>query len=123
MTNLHVLLVDDEEAFVSALAERLELRGLSVAQEKSGEDALIRVQKEPFDVMVVDLLMPGMDGITLLKHLRSAGLDIPVILLTGHGSSKEGIAGMKYGAFDYLMKPVAFDDLLAKIQQAAGNRG
>lgn len=121
MKNLQVLLVDDEEGFASALADRLRMRGLGVEVELNGEGALKQVEDKAFDVLVVDLLMPGMDGLTLMKKIKSAGREIPVILLTGHGSSKDGIDGMKQGAFDYMMKPVDFDALLSKIIEAGGS--
>ena len=118
MKNLKILLVDDEENFVSALAERLRLRDFVVTTELDGEDAIEKIETEAFDVMVIDLLMPRMGGIELLKRIKSSGIDTPVILLTGHGSSKEGIQGMKLGAYDYLMKPIAFEELLDKICKA-----
>lgn len=121
MKNLQVLIVDDEEGFASALADRLRMRGLGVEVALDGEGALQQIEGSDFDVLVVDLLMPGMDGLTLMKNLKSAGREIPVILLTGHGSSKDGIDGMKQGAFDYMMKPVDFDALLNKIIEAGGS--
>ena len=120
MKNLQVLIVDDEEGFASALADRLRMRGLGVEVELSGEGALKQVEEKSFDVLVVDLLMPGMDGLTLMKKINGTGREMPVILLTGHGSSKDGIDGMKQGAFDYMMKPVEFDALLKKIIEAGG---
>jgi len=119
MKNLKILLVDDEEKFISALADRLRLRGFIVTTELDGEDAIEKIETESFDVMVVDLLMPRMGGIELLKRIKCSGIDTPVILLTGHGSSKEGIQGMKLGAYDYLMKPIAFEELLDKLYKAS----
>ncbi len=122
MKNLKVLLVDDEADFASALGERLKLRGIDAEIALDGDSAWEKIEAESFDVLVLDLLMPGLDGMTLMKKVKSSENNTPVILLTGHGSSRDGIEGMKQGAYEYLMKPVAFDELLEKIQKAAADR-
>lgn len=113
-----VLLIDDEQDFVTTLAERLEIRGFATATSEDGESGLALIQREPFDVVILDLLMPGMSGLETLKQIRALAPKLPVILLTGHGSTREGMEGMRLGAVDYLMKPLAIEDLLTKIKEA-----
>ena len=113
-----VLLVDDEEAFVEALAQRLEVRGFKVRIALSGDEALVRLQEEPADVVILDVLMPGKDGIQALREIREAFPITEVIMLTGHGTLETGIEGMKLGAFDYLTKPIEAPDLVEKIENA-----
>ena len=118
MSQLKILLVDDEQEFVSALAERLELRGYQVTAVNSGEAALQTFESEVPDIVVLDLKMPGLSGLDVLKQINSRFEYIPVLLLTGYGSTKDGMKGMHYGAYDYLMKPLNIDDLIAKIHEA-----
>ena len=118
MSQLKILLVDDEQEFVSALAERLELRGYQVTAVNSGEAALQTFESEVPDIVVLDLKMPGLNGLDVLKQINSRFEYIPVLLLTGYGSTKDGMKGMHYGAYDYLMKPLNIDDLIAKIHEA-----
>jgi DNA-binding response OmpR family regulator len=120
MEGLKVLLVDDEEEFAATLAERLELRGFQVATANDGEEALRLVQTDPPEVVVLDVRMPGLGGMDVLRKMRSDHAHIPVILLTGLGSTTEGIEGMRLGAFDFLMKPVQIEALIEKIRDAAG---
>lgn len=114
-----VLLVDDEEEFAATLAERLELRGFQVSTANDGEEALRLVHEDPPEVMVLDLKMPGLGGMEVLKQIRSNYPKIPVILLTGLGSTRDGIEGMQLGAFDYLMKPIQIEALIGKVREAA----
>ena len=118
MCNLKVCLVDDEKEFVTTLGERLELRGFKTQIATDGEAALQLIENDPPQVVVLDVLMPGLGGLEVLKKIKSSKPEIAVILLTGQGSTKEGIEGMKLGAFDYLMKPIKIDDLIAKMQEA-----
>lgn len=124
MEKLHgrVLLVDDEELFLKLLSERLEVRGLQVTSVTSGEDALARVEEQNFDVIVVDLAMPGIDGLDTLKLLKKQDPDLEIIMLTGHGTVHNGIAAMKLGAEDFLEKPVDIGVLLEKIGEAKDKR-
>ena len=115
---MNVLLVDDETEFVTTLAERLEIRGMTVRTANDGEAGLAMVDEDPPDLMVLDLMMPGIGGLETLKRVKASHPEIPVILLTGRGSTKEGIEGMRQGAFDYMMKPIDIDQLLKKIQEA-----
>jgi len=118
MQNLRILLVDDEEEFVTTLAERLELRGLQARAATNGEDALQMIETDPPRVVILDVMMPGLGGLEVLKRIKARHPQISVILLTGRGSTKEGIEGMQLGAFDYLMKPINIEELIKKMQEA-----
>ena len=118
MADEKVLLVDDEVDFVEALSERLEARGLRVTVAVSGTEALERAREQRFDAVVMDLAMPGLDGIEALKVLREEHPEVQVVLLTGQGSVKKGVEAMKLGAMDFLEKPVDIDVLMEKISEA-----
>jgi two-component system OmpR family response regulator len=118
MDKWKVLLVDDEEEFLTTLAERLELRGIQVKTATSGEEALRLIEADPPQVVVLDVLMPGLGGLEVLRLIKVGNPQLPVILLTGRGSTREGIEGMRLGAFDYLMKPLKLDELIVKMQEA-----
>ncbi len=122
MTEDRVLLVDDEEEFVLALSKRLKARGLDVVIAESGEKAVEIVTDHKFDAIVLDLAMPGMDGIETLKRLLEIDRDAQVILLTGHGTVPAATEAMKLGAADFLEKPCDFQDLMAKLREAIRNR-
>lgn len=119
MSDTTVLLVDDEEDFVSVLAERLEVRGLKVDTAESGEVALVKAQQRAFDAILLDMAMPGIDGIETLKGLLEINPDLQVILLTGRGTTGNAVEAMKLGALDFLEKPADIDTLVAKIEDAA----
>lgn len=119
MAEYSVLLVDDEEEFVSALSERLMLRGIEVDSALNGEEALARLVEKDFEVVILDVMMPGLGGLEVLRQIKSTHPNTQVILLTGHGSTREGIEGMRLGAFDYLIKPVDIEEMLAKMNEAA----
>ena len=118
MDGYSVLLVDDEEEFVSALSERLMLRGIEVEIALDGEEALARMKEKPPDVVILDVMMPGLSGLEALKMIRGSHPQTQVILLTGQGSTKEGIEGMRLGAFDYLIKPVDIEEMLERMKEA-----
>jgi DNA-binding NtrC family response regulator len=118
MSESTVLLVDDEEEFVEVLAERLETRGLTVDTAGNGELALAKVGKRPFDAIVLDMAMPGMDGIETLQGLLQINPDLQVILLTGRATLGQAVDAMKLGALDFLEKPVDIETLVAKIEEA-----
>ena len=120
--DIKVLVVDDEIEFATTLVARLKLRKYKTTMATSSEQALIAIEKEIPDVLVLDLKMPDVDGMELLAQLKKTNPEIEVIMLTGHGSFETGIEGMKLGAFDYLMKPVDLDVLLNKIKDAFLNR-
>ena len=121
MLQLKVLLVDDEQEFVTTLADRLELRGMDVEIATDGEAALGIVETDPPQVVVLDVMMPGLSGMEVLERIKTVDSNIQVILLTGHGGTKDGIKGMQLGAFDYLIKPVDIDELIEKLNEAAKN--
>ncbi len=115
---IKVLLVDDEADFLQTLSKRLTMRKLEVYTATSGEEGLQVLDKQLMDVVVLDVRMPGMDGIQTIKEIRKRHPIVEVILLTGHADIECSIDGMSCGAFDYLLKPVAIDELLYKIQDA-----
>jgi DNA-binding response OmpR family regulator len=118
MEKLKVLLVDDEEEFVSTLSERLQLRNITTLVATDGEEALQIIDTDKPPVVVLDVLMPGMGGLDVLRQIKRSYPHIQVIILTGRGSTKEGIKGMRLGAFDYLMKPVKIEMLMQKMNEA-----
>lgn len=122
MRDLTILLVDDEIEFVTTLAERLQLRGFQVDIAIDGNDALQRFSNSDYDIVVLDILMPGMSGFDVIKEMKKIKFDTPVILLTGHGATKEGMEGMSLGAFDYLMKPIDIDELIQKFESAVAKK-
>jgi len=118
----NVLLVDDEEQFLDVLSQRLEARGLKVKAVTNGEDAVMQVEDQNFDAIIVDLAMPGIDGIETLKRIKEKRPDLEIIMLTGHATVKSGIEAMKLGADDFLEKPVDLNVLLEKIGEAKNKR-
>jgi len=117
VNKIKILLIDDENEFTSTLAERLEIRGYDAKTTDSGEAGIELIQNENFDIAILDLMMPGMSGIETLRQIKIINTALPVILLTGHGSTKEGVEGMRIGAADYLMKPLDINDLMEKINE------
>ena len=118
MAGERVLLVDDEADFVEALSARMEARGVIVETADRGPVALEKMKAQRFDVVVLDLAMPGMDGIETLSAMREHDPDLQVILLTGRATVQKGIEAMKLGAMDFLEKPADINLLLERIQQA-----
>jgi DNA-binding NtrC family response regulator len=117
-----VLLVDDEVDFLEAMAERLKTRGLKVSTATSGEDAITHVDKEEYDLIILDLSMPGIDGLETLKRIKTRQPDAEIIILTGQGSIRTSIEAMKLGAEDFLQKPVDISELMDKIIEAKDKR-
>lgn len=115
---LKVLLVDDEIDFLNPLQKRMTKRGIDVRLAESGEAAIEILNKEMSHIVVLDVRMPGMDGIETLREIKKQWPLIEVIMLTGHASLEVAREGMLTGAFDYLMKPVNIDELLFKIEDA-----
>lgn len=118
MEKFRVLIVDDEEDLVDIIVKRLRGSGLEAKGATGGKQALALLHEEEFDVCVLDVKMPGMDGIETLAEMKKKWPALEVVMLTGHGSAESGIRGLQLGAYDYLMKPVPFEDLLNKIIQA-----
>ncbi len=117
-SRFNVLLVDDEADFLYPLVRRLTRRNLVVESAGSGKAALEIVAEKPVDVVVLDVKMPGMGGLEILRAIKANHEDIEVILLSGHASIDSALEGISHGAFDYLMKPVDFDELFFKLQDA-----
>ncbi len=113
-----ILIVDDEKDFVEMLGLRLEESGERVTAAYSGRECLQVLDQKEIDVVILDILMPGMDGIATLKEIKRKHPLVEVIMLTGHGSTESAVDGMKLGAFDYLLKPAHFSELTAKLQFA-----
>ena len=118
MEQIKLLLVDDETEFIKTLSERLKMRDLDSEIALNGEEALKIVDKEPPDVMVLDLKMPGIDGMEVLRVIKKAHPNVQVIMLTGHGSEKDEKEARRLGAFDYLQKPVGMEKLVKIVKNA-----
>lgn len=114
----NILLVDDEVEFVSTLAERLELRGINARVAYDGESALKAVAENEPQVMVLDVMMPGIKGLDVLQRVREERPKVRVILLTGQGKTRDGIEGKRYGAFAYMMKPLDLEELIRTLSEA-----
>ncbi len=122
MESIRLLLVDDENDFRRTVAKRLMKRGIDTKQAASGEECLEILKNDPVDVVVLDVKMPGMDGIETLHHIKKKHPETEVIMLTGHATTQDGVDGIKTGAFDYLSKPIELEHLLGKIGQAHEKR-
>jgi DNA-binding NtrC family response regulator len=122
MTATKVLLVDDEVEFASALSERLRLRNYDAKAVYHAEDAMPTVMNDRPDVVLLDLKMPGIDGIEVLKAIKKFDPAIEVIILSGQGDREIADEGIRAGAFDYVMKPVDIGEIITKIEQAKKNR-
>ena len=120
MASLRVLFVDDEEELVSTVVERLGLRGIEATGATSGQQALARAAAQPFDVVVLDVRMPGLGGLDVIQRLKQSHPELEVILLSGHGAKEDVEVGLRLGAFDYLQKPVDLEDLIEILKRAAG---
>jgi two-component system, OmpR family, response regulator len=117
-TTLRVLIVDDEDDFRETIVKRLNARKIQAEGAASGVKALEVLKDKDFDVIVLDVKMPDMDGIETLRHIKKMKPEIEVIMLTGHASVEFGLKGMQLGAFDYVMKPAPLNELLDTIGQA-----
>ncbi len=117
---IKILMVDDEEGFVTVMAKRMGKRGIEVIKSFSGTEGIQVLRRQDFDAAVVDLKLEDMDGIEILKIFKKMDPDMPVIMLTGHGSEEAAREGIQYGAFDYLTKPCELDALIQKIIEAIG---
>lgn len=118
MDAFSVMLVDDEVEFLETLMKRMKKRNVNVTGVKSGEEALEFLAWNPIDVTVLDVKLPGMDGIETLRQIKRMYPLMEVIMLTGHANVEVAVKGMEIGAFDYLMKPMDIDELLYKIHDA-----
>ncbi len=122
MAGSRVLLVDDEVIFTRNMTKLLNNRGYRVTAVNSGDGAIRELGEGGYDVIVLDLKMPGMDGIATLKEILKLGLFAETLMLTGHGSIDSALEAMKLGAYDYLTKPCEIEELVAKIEAAGAKR-
>jgi DNA-binding NtrC family response regulator len=120
--SLKALFVDDETEYLQTAIKRMKKRGMDVIGVSSGPEALSVLAEQKIDVVIMDMRMPGMDGIQALREIKRHHPLVEVIMLTGHASMEAAIQGMELGAFDYLMKPIDIDELIYKIQDAFQKR-
>jgi len=118
MASEKVLLVDDDTEFTEVLAERMGTRGLKVDMANDGPSAIDKVKHDSYDAIILDLAMPGMDGIETMKALLKRQPDLQIILLTGHATLEKGVEAVKLGAMDFLEKPANLEKLMSKIKKA-----
>jgi DNA-binding NtrC family response regulator len=117
-----VLLVDDEEDFLEIMTERMEARDMKVTTCTSAEEAVEIIKSETFDAIILDFMMPGMDGFQALKQIKSKRPESQIILLTGHATVEKSVEAMKMGATDFLEKPADIEALEKKIKEASARR-
>ena len=118
MEKIKILLVDDEEDFVKTISQRMKRRGQESDIALNGEQALSRIEQEVPDVVLLDLKMPGIDGMEVLRRIKKAYPEVQVIIMTGHGSEKIETEARTLGAFEYLQKPTKIDTIMNKIKLA-----
>jgi DNA-binding NtrC family response regulator len=118
MKKADILLVDDEVVFATNMSRLLTNRGYQVTTVKNGEEAIAALKQKPFDVMVLDLKMPVMDGITTLQQMKALNVLTEVLILTGHGSMDTAFQAIEMGAYDYVTKPCEIAELVSKIEAA-----
>jgi DNA-binding NtrC family response regulator len=119
---LIVLIVDDEKDFVEMLSQRFQDDGHVVRVAYNAEEGLESLAEQEPDVVVLDIRMPGMDGIAALRKIRARHPLVEVVLLTGHGSAETAVEGLKLGAYDYLQKPTKYEDLLETLKAARARK-
>lgn len=113
---MHILVVEDEEKVASFIKQGLEVSGYKVDSVGSGEDALQQLQAGEYDTVVLDMMLPGISGLDVVRELRRRQMDVPVVALTARGELEHRIAGLEAGCDDYLPKPFAFEELLARVK-------
>ena len=118
MPKFRALLIDDEEELVTALVERMGYRGIEAEYALRGPDGLEKMRQTTFDVVVLDLKLPGMSGIEVLEVIKAEHPKVPVLMITGHGSVSEHPEERPADVFDYLAKPIALNKLIEKMQEA-----
>ncbi|MFC2173095.1 response regulator [Acidobacteriota bacterium] len=118
MSSEKIMIVDDEQDFIDSLSERMKIRGMKVVTATSGNEAVELVGKSNFDAILLDMMMPGLDGLETLKLMLSIDRDLQVIMLTGHATVQSGVEAMKVGAKDYIEKPADIEKLVELIRQA-----
>lgn len=119
---MRILMVDDELDFLDLMQKRLGKRNIEVVAVPNGLEALKVAETADFDVVLLDVKMPGIDGLETLRRMKAIKPDLPVLLLTGHASMDAALAGVETGAADYLMKPVTLNDLIFRIMEVTGQK-
>ena len=122
MEQLKMMLVDDEERFLSTTRKLLEKKGFDVQTASSGSEALEMLRASPVHVVILDVKMPGMDGVATLREIKRQFPMVEVIMLTGHATVESAVDGLKSGAMDYLMKPADLEEIIEKATQAFNRR-
>ena len=118
MVKMRIMLVDDEERFLQTMQKMILKKGYDAVTAASGEECLEKLEKELVHVVILDVKMPGMDGVETLKKIKQRYPRMEIIMLTGHATAESAVEGMKLGATDYLQKPTSVDDLIAKAEEA-----
>ncbi len=118
MEHFRVLIVDDEEELIETLVERLDIRDIAAVGVHSGRKAIETLESETFDVVILDVKLPGENGVEIMKNIKKIKPNLPVILLTGHMSKEVSDEGLKAGAIDYIIKPINIDKLIEKMKEA-----
>jgi DNA-binding NtrC family response regulator len=118
MSSIHLLIVDDEEIFLEATAKALKRRAIEAHTATNGVDAMQMLRQHPIDVVVLDVKMPGLDGVDVLTKIKTKYPLIEVIMLTGHASIDLAVKGLKLGAFDFLTKPCSIENIVGRVQAA-----
>ena len=121
MGALQILFVDDEDELVSAVVERLQLRGIDARGATSGSDALKLIEERAYDVIAVDVKMPGLGGLEVVRRVKERQPGLQVILLSGHGSRDDAEEGRRLGAYDYVEKPIDIEILISILRKAAAS--
>jgi DNA-binding NtrC family response regulator len=122
MEEMKLMLVDDEERFLSTTAKLLARKGFKVFTALSGSEALDHLKQHNIHVVILDVKMPGMDGIAILKEIKRSFPLVEVVMLTGHGTVESAVEGLKSGATDFLSKPMDIDELILKAREAFEKR-
>jgi DNA-binding response OmpR family regulator len=122
MVKMKIMLVDDEERFLQTTQKMIAKKGYDAITATSGEEGLKKLEEELVHVVILDVKMPGMDGVETLKHIKQKFPMVEVIMLTGHATAESAVEGLKLGATDYLTKPANIEDLIAKAEEAFNKR-
>ena len=118
MSEMKLMIVDDEQRFLESMEKLLKRKGYDVQTAASGEECLEKVEREAFDVVILDVKMPGIDGVETLKRIKSMRPLMEVVMLTGHGTVENAVEGMRNGAYNYLLKPCDIDSLESTMNAA-----
>ena len=123
LASIHFLLVDDEKVLIETIAERLRLKGFIVDCALSGNEALNQLSRSgTIDIVVLDIQMPDLDGMRILEIIKTTHPLVEVIMLTGHATIQSAVEALKFGAYDYLLKPCDFNDLISKANKAISRK-